>query len=174
MGEGSGTGRLSPKPCSGYPSKPHGLSAPQFGEGVEGEKEHFFVSGQGRDGWKLPTPIAPASLCVPACLLGKISLLYRAISTYIFSSQQQESDLGVCLLPGTAPGKLKEAQPSQPSPFPPSPKVCPCWLSSSQSSHPIGALCLLSFGEREVFHHSGRLGKPSWPPTAISTRSSCC
>lgn len=47
--------------------------------GLEEEKEHFWARGQGGDGWKPPTFGPPASLHVPACLLGKIPLLDREI-----------------------------------------------------------------------------------------------
>lgn len=81
-----------PNPALATPQSPTGSRHLDF-EGMEEEREHFFISGQGRDGWKLPTSIAPASLYVPACLLGKISLFYRDITMYIYSSQQHRSQI---------------------------------------------------------------------------------
>lgn len=83
-GCGKAGGRLSPKPYSGYPSKPHRLSAPQFwGDG--GRKGADFHEWAGK-GWLETAHLHSSglSLYVPACLLGKISLLYRDITLYIY------------------------------------------------------------------------------------------
>jgi len=100
---------------------------------------------------------------------------YKYIHIYIAAGSAGVGLRLVRLLPSTAPGELEEAQPGQPSPFPPSPKLCPCRLSPSQNKvTQRGSLCLPSSGEREDFRLSGSLGKPSWPPTAISICSSLC
>lgn len=80
MGEGGRT--LLSQTCSGYPSKSTDSRHLNFG-GIEEERERFFTSGQGRDGWKLPTFIAPASLMSQHVCLEKYPC-YTEISLCVY------------------------------------------------------------------------------------------
>lgn len=78
QGWGKEWGTPLPHPALDTPRSPTGFQRLDFG-GLEEEREHFWARGQGKDGWKLPAFGVPASLHIPARLLGKIPLLHREI-----------------------------------------------------------------------------------------------
>lgn len=78
QGWGKEWGNPLPHPALDTPRSPTGFQRLDFG-GLEEEREHFWARGQGKDGWKLPAFGVPASLHIPARLLGKIPLLHREI-----------------------------------------------------------------------------------------------
>lgn len=72
-----------PNPTLDTPQSPTGSRHPNFG-GTEEEREQIFTSGQGRDGWKLPTFIAPASLSMSQHVCLEKYPCYTEISLCIY------------------------------------------------------------------------------------------